>query len=244
MSKNGKSKALAVVVGREKAMSPADSIREAIAGGADLDKLKGLLKLQERWEANEAKKSYHIAMAAFKADPPDIEKDKKVSYLNVKFSHASLSNVTKKINEVLSRHGLSASWNVKQNGAVSVTCKITHEKGHSEETTLTAPADTSGSKNAIQSIGSTISYLERYTLLALTGLATSDMDDDGKISGNAELISEQEANSLLENLQAIEANIQKFLEYMKVGKIENILKLDLPKAYIAIEKAKAKKGVK
>ena len=154
--------------------SPAVLISEAVAKGADLEKLKGLLDLQERWERNEALKAYNAAMSAFKADPPIIEKDKTVSFGNTKYNHATLANVTAKINAALSKHGLSASWQVKQNGTVSVTCKITHIKGHSEETTLSAPADTSGSKNAIQAIGSTISYLERYSLLALTGLATSD----------------------------------------------------------------------
>ena len=131
--------------------SPAEMIKEAISGGANLDQLEKLLTLQERWEANEAKKAYHRAMAAFKANPPEIEKDKKVAFGNTKYNHATLANVTKKINDSLCKHGLSASWIVTQSGAVSVTCRITHEQGHSEETTLSAPADTSGSKNAIQS---------------------------------------------------------------------------------------------
>src|SRR3990167_6322726 len=104
----------------QQSLSPIESIREAITGGADLEKLGKLLELQERWDANQAKKAYHISMTAFKANPPEIDKDRKVSYLNVKFSHASLSNVTKKINEFLSRQGLSASWSIKQNGAISV----------------------------------------------------------------------------------------------------------------------------
>jgi hypothetical protein len=40
--------------------------------------------------------------------------------------------------------------------------------------------DDSGGKNKIQAIASAKSYLERYTLLAITGLATKDMDDDGR----------------------------------------------------------------
>jgi hypothetical protein len=53
--------------------------------------------------------------------------------------------------------------------------------GHSELTKMTAPSDTSGQKNSIQAIASTITYLQRYTLLAATGLTTKDMpDDDGK----------------------------------------------------------------
>jgi len=180
-----KSKELQVVETEGKAITvPADMISLAISKGADLDKLEKLLTLQERWEANEAKKAYNMAMSEFKANPPKINKDKDVSFTTTKgktsYSHASLANVTDKISQELSKHGLSASWMTKQEGNVAVTCKITHSKGHSEETTLSAPSDVSGSKNPIQAIGSTVTYLERYTLLALTGLATYDMDDDGR----------------------------------------------------------------
>lgn len=191
MAKAKESKALTVSSGN----SPADMIRMAVEGKADLDKLEKLLTLQERWDANEAKKAYHKAMAEFKANPPKIDKDKKVGYTtqkgNVGYSHASLSNVTDKISTELSKHGLSASWQTNQNGMIIVTCKITHVRGHSESTTISAPADTSGAKNAIQAIGSTITYLERYTLLALTGLATHDMDDDGKAAGKPEVAQPQ-----------------------------------------------------
>ena len=144
---------------------------------------------QERLEANEARKAYHEAMAAFKANPPEIGKDKKVSFdvgnRTTSYNHASLANVTAKINRALSEHGLSAGWTTDQNDkGITVICTITHKLGHGESTTLTAAPDISGSKNAIQAIGSTVSYLERYTILALTGLATHDMDDDGKGAGN------------------------------------------------------------
>lgn len=150
-------------------------------GNMDVDKLKELLDLQERWGATQAKKAYVVAMSEFKANPPEILKDKSVHYKDVRYSHSSLHNVTTKINVELSKHGLTASWVTSQdNGSVKVTCKITHIMGHSEETCLSAPPDATGSKNAIQAIGSTVTYLQRYTLLALTGLATHDQDDDGK----------------------------------------------------------------
>jgi len=86
-----------------------------------------------------------------------------------------------KITAELSKHGLSASWRTEQNGQIKVTCRISHSMGHYEETSLSADADTSGSKNAIQAVGSTITYLERYSLLAITGLATEDQDNDGEL---------------------------------------------------------------
>ena len=171
--------------------TPAALIQSAVAGGADLEKLEKLLDLQLKWEANEAKKAYVIAMAAFQADPPKIEKDRHVKFETAKgiveYDHATLANVTSKINNALSKHGLSAGWKTSQDETrISVTCKITHIMGHSEETILKSASDLTGGKNAIQAIGSAISYLQRYTLLSLTGLATFDMDDDGKGSEQIE----------------------------------------------------------
>ena len=156
----------------------------AADGNMDVAKLKELLDVQERWEAIQAKKAYVQAMSDFKANPPEILKDKNVKYQTSKgitdYKHATLHNVATKINSELSKHGLTASWVTSQdNGSVKVTCKITHIMGHSEETCLSAPPDATGSKNVIQAIGSTVTYLQRYTLLALTGLATCDQDDDG-----------------------------------------------------------------
>ena len=224
--------------------TPADMIRMAVAGKADLEKLEKLLSLQERWDANEARKAYHKAMAEFKANPPKIDKDKSVSYAagsgKVAYNHASLYNVTEKISAELSKHGLSASWTTKQNGAVLVTCKITHVNGHSEETTLAAPADSSGSKNSIQAIGSTITYLCRYTLLCLTGLATYGQDDDGR-AVTAEFIGEKEVKIINDGLAELNIPREKFLAYVGVTKVEEITKADLKKAKAAIE-AKRKAG--
>jgi len=149
-------------------------------GNMDVEKLGKLLEMQERWDATQAKKAYVVAMAEFKEKPPEILKDQTVKYKDVKYNHASLHNVTACTNKALSEHGLTASWVTSQdNGSVKVTCKITHVQGHSEETCLSAPPDATGSKNVIQAIGSTVTYLQRYTLLALTGLATQEQDDDG-----------------------------------------------------------------
>ena len=222
--------------------SPADLIQQAVAGGADLDKLSKLLDIQERWEANEAKKAFQVAMAAFKSNPPNIGKDKKVSFGNTKYSHASLYNVVEKITKELSKHGLSASWITHQNGQIGVTCRITHVLGHSQETTLQAPADTSGSKNAIQAIGSTISYLQRYSLLAVLGLAAHDMDDDAVVAVD-EPITEAQLGTLRDQMLAVEADEKKFLAYLKVESLEEIRQSQFKKAIEAL-KAKAKKAVK
>jgi hypothetical protein len=168
------------------AVTPVDLLRRALDSGADLDRLERLMDLQQRYEENEARKAYVADMAAFKLNPPEIVKDKLVGYKNkdgtvTGYTHATLGNVTGAIIAGLAQQGFSHRWDTEQQGAnVAVTCILTHRMGHSERTTLTAAKDDSGKKNNIQQMASAITYLQRYTLLAATGLATKDQgDDDG-----------------------------------------------------------------
>jgi hypothetical protein len=216
------------------------AINLALETKADLPTIEKFMDLRERWEKNEARKAYNEAMTKFKANPPEIEKDKKVSYGNTKYNHASLANVTAKINSELSKYGLSASWTTAQSEkGVTVTCKISHVLGHSEETSLTAGLDKSGAKNDIQALGSTISYLERYTILALTGLATSEMDDDGQ--GTATFISDKQKSTIIDFIQSKEVDEVKFCAFMGVEEVGKILETDYNKAISALKSAKGKK---
>lgn len=169
--------------------TPVQTLSLAIERGVDPDVLKRMLEVQERWEANEARKAYVKAMTAFKRTAPAVlRKDASVDFSTSKgrthYTHATLGSIINQITEKLSEHGLSVSWSSEQSAdGVAVTCHVTHERGHSESVKLTAPPDDSGNKNRIQMVGSTVTYLQRYTLLAALGLATADQDDDGISAG-------------------------------------------------------------
>jgi hypothetical protein len=164
-------------------ITPMQMLQVAVAQGADLERIQKLMDLQDRWEAKQAREAYVTAVAGFKSEPAKIIKSKKVDIPGgAKFSHATLADVCDGVVANLSKYGLSHSYNLNQleNGWVEVTCIVTHKAGHSESTSLRAPPDDSGKKNSIQQIASTVSYLERYTLVAALGLAAKDMDDDGR----------------------------------------------------------------
>jgi len=165
--------------------TPADLLRIAVESGADLDRLERLMALQERWEASEAKKAFHVAMSSFKSEPVEIFKRKQVGYTTkdgdfVGYKHAELSDVADAVGPAMAKHDLSYRWDVRQeSGQITVTCIVTHVRGHSESVVMSAAPDSSGKKNPIQQVASAISYLQRYTLLSVTGMATKGMDDDG-----------------------------------------------------------------
>lgn len=167
----------------ELAPTPMDLLRIATEQGANVDTLAKLLNLQERWEANQARKLFNEAMAKFKKNPPTIEKNKHVKFGNTEYDHATLDHVVEQIGSALSAVGVRHRWETAQNPSISVTC-VLEGFGHEERTTLQAPADQSGSKNAIQAIASTVTYLERYTLLAAVGMAAKGQDDDASGLGN------------------------------------------------------------
>lgn len=162
--------------------SPAALMMQALSQGADLDKIEKMLQLQERWEANEARKAYNTAFAAFKAEAVRILKNKQVTDGPLKGkSYAELHSVVDAVTPALSRHGLSAKWKLTRDEKdwLEVTCTLTHSQGHSESVSMGGPPDTGGAKNPIQARASTISYLERYTLKAICGVAEGGEDDDG-----------------------------------------------------------------
>lgn len=171
------------------AATPAYLLQLAVQQGADLDRLEKLMGLHERWEANEARKAFVKAMADFKREPLEIFKRKAVGYETkdgewVGYMHAELSDVVAVVVPALAKHGLSHRWAIRQADArVYVDCIVTHELGHSESVTMDAAPDASGKKNAIQSVASSITYCERYTLLAITGLTAKGLDDDGQGAG-------------------------------------------------------------
>jgi len=141
--------------------------------------LKQMLEVQKDHEQNEARKAYAAALSEFRKLAPTINKDRAVSFGNTNYQHASLGNTMDTVNPILGQCGLNLSWDTKQDAeTITVTAILTHQMGHSETVALFAPPDSSGQKNTIQQIKSTITYLQRTTGFAILGLAES-FDDDG-----------------------------------------------------------------
>ena len=168
------------------AQTPMAMLSVAVSRGMDAGTIKDLMDLQERWEKGEARKAYHKALAAFKAEAVEVIKNKRVHFTNqagkvTDYKHAELSDVIEAVAPALSKHGFSWGWKTKQEGkSIEVTCELKHELGYSESVSLSAPADESGGKNSVQQIVSTVTYLERHTLKAICGIAEKGQDDDGR----------------------------------------------------------------
>lgn len=162
-------------------------ILEVIARAArdpnvDIDKMERLLEMQERVLARQAREAYATALAKLQPDLPVISERGKILNRNneTQSTYARWEDVNEAIRPLLAEHGFSLSFRTgREGGDVTVTGVLSHREGHSEETTITLPSDGSGSKNAVQAVGSSTSYGKRYTAFALLNITSKGEDDDG-----------------------------------------------------------------
>lgn len=222
-------------------------IEKAVDRG-DMTLVEKMMELQQRWEENEAHKAFNNALAAAKAKIKPITKNRTVGYeaknegsRDVSYQHEDLAGIASEIDEILGNEGLFYRWipsNDFANGMVTVTCRVSHRLGHSEDFTLSAKVDQGAGKNHLQAVGSAVTYLERYTLKSALGLA-SKHDDDGRAAGA--VVDEVDQTPLsaaqVEELQTLMVEravpIAPFLGWVrrKAPKVEKIN--DIPGAYFA-----------
>ena len=216
----------AVVVQRAPALTPMEMLSRAVENGQSIDVLDKLMGLQERYEANLGRKAFDAAISDAKASIKPVTKNRKGH--NGKY--ADMAAYAKEVDPILATHGLSYRFRTKQDGVVTVTCILAHRDGHSEETTLSASADTGGNKNSIQAIGSTLTYLCRYTLITALGLSSELDDDDGRSATGDEPISEEELVALRKRIDDTKADTARLCETLKVDALPDLRKSQLKAA--------------
>ena len=190
------------------------SVIERMALNPDIDpeRIERFLNLKRQMDADAARRAFDDAVSQAKGAIPAIAKNR--TGHNDK-RYADFAAIAKVIDPIITQFGLSYRFRTEQGDRILVTCILSHKDGHSEQTTLAGPPDASGSKNAIQAIGSTLTYLQRYTLVQALGLAVSE-DDDGQGAGIGMAINDQQREELDKLLDETGADAARFLAYFKI----------------------------
>lgn len=166
-------------------LAPAPTVsmfeRLAMDPNVPVDKLEKLIELQERIMAHNAKAEFDAAYAQMQGEIPIItERGEILVNGQLRSKYARLEDILEAVRPILQQHGFAIRHRSEFVGDLIKTIGIlSHRSGHSEQDEFVAAADTSGGKNAIQSLGSTRAYGQRYTTIALLGIATRGQDDDG-----------------------------------------------------------------
>lgn len=198
----------------------------------DPTKMAQLLELSRQVRADDAKAAYTASLVKMKPLLPIIDKKGRIvihskgmervdANIIQSTAYALWEDIDAAITPTLHDHGfvLTFRCGAGQEGRITVTGVLSHEMGHSEETTMQLPLDTSGSKNNVQAVGSSTSYGKRYTAGLLLNLRTKGEDDDGQKGGDPGTVTDEQAERILELLNKDKADVHGFCKYMGVASI-------------------------
>ena len=238
--------------------------RAAANPAVDIDKMERLLQMQERVMDRRAKAAFDAELSIMQPELPQVDRNGCIKVLSKadrdagrmdarpqqSTPYALWEDINAAIAPHLAAHGFALSFRTgtSADGKITVTGVLSHKEGHREETTITLHHDSSGSKNNVQAVGSSISYGKRYTaglLLNITSRAPGDADDDGNAAGRSATISEEqlaELRALLIRVGGdVSANESRFIQYFKIPSLADLPAKDFDRAVKAI---KAKEGAK
>ncbi len=205
--------------------TPSTLIEQALAKGSDIDVMERLFTLQERWEANQAKKAFDKAMADFQGECPIIEKKTKVFDRDGKllYSYAKIESIVEQVGPFLTKSGLSYIFKPKEtkDGEVTTICIAKHVDGHSEESEMSIKKGQGTSiQSSSQAVGGDVTFSKRYAFCNVFGIMTGDEDNDAKPDDQPEPVFIKEINEIktmgeLKRYHAKNGKKHNSLEYAK-----------------------------
>lgn len=225
--------------------------RAASDPSVDIDKMERLIAMQERVQATQAKAQFTAAKIALRPELPTIDmrgritiRDKNTDKVIQETPFARFEDIHEAVMPVLTRHGFDVTFKngLGPDGKVRVTTILSHVGGHEEETYFDLPHDSSGSKNAVQAVGSSTSYAKRYGLLSILNIRVAGEDDDGKAACEKACLSPEQRKEIETALDDLNADKRAFCEYLGVAALTDIPATDYAKAKAAIAAKQRKAG--
>lgn len=190
-------------------------IREAIESKVDPAYLGQLLAVRQQWEADEARKSFNVAISEFQRRAPIIAKEDKAHDK----TYARTDRIWREIRPLVTELGLSITWQVceMRDGMVHLEGQLRHRDGHGERIVQDiALPDLIRGQNLAQQTGSAATYAKRYALCGALGIVTGDEDDDGHAAGTRYVTDEQaaELDDLFQACQGLDGfKVQAFWQW-------------------------------
>jgi len=223
--------------------SPAEMIRMAVSGGADLDKLEKLLALQERFEANEARKIFAKDFAVAQANILPVVKKKYNQQTKSKYS--DLSDVIETTQPIYTKEGFSVTFDEGDSPLpehARILADVIHHAGHTRSYHYDVPFDGKGiqgnaNMTKIHGKASSTSYGRRYLMCMIWNIPTSDNDGNTE---QAEVITDKQLNVLRDLMisKGIEGKEGKLCSILNTESLEKLPAKDYQKAVKTIEAAK------
>ncbi|WP_375663852.1 MULTISPECIES: ERF family protein [unclassified Bartonella] len=202
-------------------------LNKALDSDVDMDRLERLLDLREQEIKRQERQNFVRDLSAVQMAYKNIEQNAINKHTNSKY--ATLDQYIDAVKDGLATYKFALFYRIKNQTEKNVTIEITlsHPSGNEISTEGTFPIDSTGSKNSIQSLGSTLTYARRYLLGMLLNLASKEDDTDGQMQAkeddtNNQKVSSKQIKQIEELIEQTESDKNKLLSYAKVEKLTDM----------------------
>lgn len=188
----------------------------------DLEKMDKLLNMQERIMERQGEMDFNADLANLHSNLPTIVKSGQIIVNDeVRSTYAKFEDILEAVRPVMKRYGFAMTFKPETTDRqIKITGMLMHRSGHREEASILLPLDNSGAKNAVQAVGSTVTYGKRYVFCSLLNIATGD-DDDGM---GAELLTADQVLEIAAIVKDNEKVKKRVLDYVGVEALHLIPK--------------------
>jgi hypothetical protein len=223
--------------------------RAASDPGVDVAKMERLLSMQLTVMERAAEASFNQAFARLQPQLPRVTKNGAIILKDGKtqIRYAKYGDIWDAVGGLLAAEGFTVSYNsqlVASGNLLQVTVTLRHIDGHHGDGSVFLPlVDDSGAKNRVQGAGSIYAYGKRYALSQFLNIITEDEDDDG-MQGAMRPITDKQQAEIRDMIEDSGADEERFLTYMGIASISEILTRDYGKAISALQQRKRQGGGK
>jgi hypothetical protein len=224
----------------------------AVQGGANIETIERLVKLQQEMFERNAKVAFDHAMHRAQSNMRRIGVD--ATNPQTRSKYATYGKLDGAIRPVYTAEGLSLSFDTGDSGVpevLRVLCYVSHAEGHTRTYRVDMPADGKGAKGGdvmtkTHATGAAMSYGMRYLLKMIFNVAVGETDDDGNNGATAgpsmsdgDIAHYKEQMEAARNFDELRESFKKAFTAAK-GLNDDFAQKDLTKTYEKMKKEVAK----
>jgi hypothetical protein len=225
--------------------------RAAINPEVDIEKMERLLEMHERIQMRQAETDFNASMTGAQSEMGRISAD--ATNPQTRSRYATYGKLDSILRPVYTAHGFALSFDTGDaaEGMLRVICRVSHRGGFSREYHVDMPADGKGAKGGdvmtkTHATGAAMSYGMRYLLKMIFNVAIGEDDNDGNgpVSKALATITDEQAATIREYLEAMPDIAKSFLGAYRIGSVEELPAAKFAEAVARFKKASANRAGK
>lgn len=221
-------------------------IIEKIREGATLEETKQYYGFMREIQRDEARVQFDADFVVMQGELPEVPKLGRIDHGGGRgYNYARWEDINDRIKPVLQKYGFGLRFDIitETETLFEIEAILVHRSGYSICTRKKLPIDKAVGKNIVQAYGSTQSYAQRYSAIALLNLTSRNEDTDANPKPD-EFITDDQVAEIYALLDEDEGRVDRFCKLQTLRKVSDMPASRFDGAVAAInavnEKIKAK----